>query len=803
MKQIDLNGTWTLKGGNVCCDGTVPGSVYSFLLSNQLMEDPHFGLNEEKALALMDHDYTFSRRFSYAAQDSVRKILLRCEGLDTLADIVINKKAVASTKNMHRTYEFDVTDLIGAGENEISITFRSPTRYVLQKDKEEFVFGPSEPHRGYMHLRKAFCMFGWDWGPRLPDAGIWRSISLVLVDSARIDNVRIAQRHDHGRVFLTPSVTVSGDGAAVKIIAAAPDGRQISLENHRETEIPNPLLWWPNGLGDQNLYTVDVSLVENGVTIDHTKKRIGLRTLKLIRERDRFGESFCHEVNGVRFFAMGADYIPEDNILSRVTPSRTQKLIRQCKDCHFNAIRVWGGGYFPDDFFYDACDEAGLVVFHDLMFACAFVPSDEETFREIEAECTDNLKRIRHHACLAILCGNNELESFSFRPEVDDRQKETYLKIFEGMLPALCKELCPDIPYISCSPSTCGHFIDPNNENYGDTHFWDVWFDGCSFLEYRKHYFRYVSEFGFQSFPCEKTIHAFTDPKDRNVFSRVMEMHQRHPNGNNKLVHYLGSSFLYPTSLPVQAYASQVLQAESIRYAVEHLRRNRGRCMGALYWQLNDIWPVASWSSIDSFGRWKALQYAAKRFFAPILLSCCETGETTTRPNCIIDKNRADYETKASLCVTNDTRSEITATVRWALRDADSSILKEGSHEIRVAPLGVQWLGEMDFHKTDVLHHYLSYDLTVDGAPVSTGTVLFTAPKHFAFCDPSLRCERHGDFLTVSAQKFAKYIEIDSPDSDFILSDNYFDLNAGESKTVRILEGTPKTIRLRSVYDIR
>ncbi len=803
MKKIDLNGIWSMTGNDFNCCGTIPGSVYSFLINNELIDDPFYRTNEEKALELSRYDYTFSREFIYEKQTDDKRVLLRCEGLDTLADIFINRVFIASTKNMHRTYEFDVTDKLSDEKNEISITFHSASEYVRKRANEELLCGTDDPLMGFTHLRKAHCMFGWDWGPRLPDMGIWRDISLVIENSCRLADTEILQRHDGGKVYITPKALISGDGAQVNITLTAPDGSCRELKNNVEVQIENPQLWWPNGLGEQNLYGVRFEVTENGTVVDCTEKRIGLRTLNLIKERDKYGESFCHEVNGVRFFAMGADYIPEDNILSRITPQRTERLIKQCVDCNFNAIRVWGGGYYPDDYFYDLCDAYGLVVFQDMMFACTFLPSNDELKKEIELECIDNLKRIRHHACIAVISGNNELEEGALNPLVDDRQKKTYLEVFENLIPRICRQICPDIPYVSSSPSTCGHFIDPQNENYGDSHYWNVWHGGLPFAEYRKHYFRYLSEFGFESFPCEKTVNEFTLPEDRNVFGRVMEMHQRSKGANAKILTYLGDTFKYPTNFSTLLYASQLLQAEAIRYGVEHLRRNRGRCMGALYWQLNDIWPTASWASIDYFGRYKALQYVAKRFFSPVLLSCHETGETTTRPYCNMDYTRYDYETKARLCVTNDSLSDITGTVFWELRNNESEVLKRGSQEVSVPAMSVLWLDEIDFRKTDVLHNYLSFSFVSEGNIVSDGTVLFTAPKHFEFKDPGLSYAVNGDEITVTAQNYAKFIEVDSPDSDFILSDNYFDLNGGETKKLKVVEGTPKTIKLRSVFDIR
>ena len=815
MLQMDLNGTWRMQGGGFDCCGQIPGSVYSFLLHNGLMEDPYYRQNELKALKLMEHTYTFSRSFDFVPTGD--RVLLHCDGLDTLCDIYVNETHVAHTENMHRTYEFDITELLQEGTNQISVVCHPVDAYIKERQEKEFLLGSSAAMEGFGHLRKAHCMFGWDWGPRLPDAGIWRNICLLVLNSARITDFHVLQKHEENRVFVTPVVTTDRE-AEVIVTVQAPDGTSFTMEANKETEIQNASLWWPNGLGAQPLYTFRADLIgENAAEVQDSRSlRIGFRSMKLIREKDVYGESFCHEVNGIRFFAMGADYIPEDNILSRVTRERTAHLLKQCVDSNFNAIRVWGGGYYPDDFFFDICDELGLIVFQDAMVACAMIRGDEASKADFKEELRDNFRRMRHHACLAIISGNNEVEeTFTY---TDNQKslllKDDYIEIFEGLVPDVIKEVCPYIPYVPSSPSSCGHFIDPTNENYGDCHYWQVWHGNKPFTEYRNKYFRYLSEFGFQSFPCEKTVNAFTEEQDRNIFSRVMEMHQRNTAANGKIMNYLSATFLYPTEFGTLLYASQLLQAEAIRYGVEHFRRNRGRCMGTLYWQLNDIWPVASWASIDYYGRYKALQYVAKRFYSPVLISCKETGETTGRPHVVMEPEFYDFETKAQLCVTNDTLVPVAGLVKWALRDSSGSILQESSQEITVPALSAMWLEEMDFAKTDVENHYMSYAFEVyetatkssaaaSGATIiSEGTVLFTAPKHFLFRDPKLRYEMQGDEITVYADAYAKYVEIDSPDSDFILSDNYFDMNAGK-KTVKILEGIPKTIALMSVYDIR
>lgn len=794
MQKISLNGIWKMQGAGYECEGTVPGSVYSFLLDKGLMEDPFYGMNELDALKLLDNEFTFTKTFDFTPTGD--RVLLHCDGLDTLCDLYVNGEHLAYTDNMHRTYEFDVTQLLSAGENIISLVFHPPVPYITEKQKGETLYEPWHCLQGAGHIRKAHCMLGWDWGPRLPDAGIWKDISLLVLDSARITDFHILQRHENGCVFITPTVTTD-KAAEVTVTVTTPHGETYEIPANQETEIADPQLWWPNGLGEQPLYTVIAECCGW-----EEERRIGLRTLKLIREKDKYGECFCHEVNGVRFFAMGADYIPEDNILTRATPEKTYKLIKQCRDANFNAIRVWGGGVYPRDAFFDACDELGIVVFQDMMVACVTLSTTQEMKENFKAELYDNLRRIRHHASIALISGNNEVEEM-YLGWLDKQPHlvESYLSVYEDMVPEIVKELCPYIPYVPSSPSSCGHFVDPRNENYGDSHYWAVWHDNKPYTDYRNKYFRYLSEFGFQSFPSEKTICAVTAPEDRNIFSRVMEMHQRNGVANGKILNYLSQTYKYPSEFGTLLYASQLLQAEAMRYGVEHLRRHRGRCMGALYWQLNDIWPTASWSSVDYYGRLKALHYVAKRFYSPVMISCKETGEWDTRYFPTLDP-RIDYETKAQLCVTNETRGDVTGEAVWALRDNSGKILKEGKTALTVPALSSVWLEEMDFCKTDVDNHYLSFAFVVDGESVSEGTVLFTVPKYFGFQNPNLRCEIKGDEITVYADAYAQYVEIDSPDCDFVLSDNYFDMNAG-SKTVKILEGNPQNIRLRSVYDIR
>ena len=797
MKRISLNGEWRMRGGGFDCVGTVPGSLYSFLLENALIEDPYYRDNEFDALALTHNDYTFEKAITVDKREC--GYILRFEGLDTLCDVYLNGELIASTDNMHVTYELDVTEKLNSGENTVRVVTKNIHEYIKMKHAEIPLYRANFALEGFSHIRKAHCMCGWDWGPYVPDMGIWRPVYLIEKDSARITDFHITQRHEAGRVFVTPTVTVD-EPTDILVLVRTPSGEEYTIPANEESEIVDPILWWPAGLGEQSLYEF-VAKVDG----DECRKRIGLRTLELIREKDKYGESFKHRCNGIDFFAMGADYIPEDNIFSRITEERTRQLLLRCRFANFNAIRVWGGGYYPDDFFFDICDELGIVVFLDMMFACSLYLPDEKMTESIKVEIRQNLTRIRHHASVAVISGNNEVESCA--PESPEHVlklcKPACIELFEGIIADIVNEVCPYIAYISTSPITCGHFIDPNNEDFGDSHYWRVWHGGVPFTEYRNHYFRYLSEFGFQSFPSEKTVNQFTLPEDRNIFSRVMELHQRNSGANAKIVTYLANTFLYPSSFPTLLYASQLLQAEAIKYGVEHLRRNRGRCMGTLYWQLNDIWPVASWSSIDYYGRLKALHYYAKRFYSPVLISCLEIGEKDGRPHVIMQPDVYDYETRARLCITNDTLKRVDGVVRAELRRAsDGEVLSSEEKAVSADPCSVLWLDDVDFHKTNVRESYYFYEFVSGGEVLSSGSVIFTSPKHFDFSDPKLSCTVEDGYVTVKACAYAKSVELYSPDGDPIFEDNFFDMNPGERR-IKIIEGEAKEIRLRSVYDIR
>lgn len=814
-EQMNLGGAWRMREADsqTWHSAHVPGSVYADLMADGTMPDPFWRENELDAFERMKKDYVYQRAFTVTeAQLAHAHVELVCEGLDTLAHVSLNGHEIAFTNNMHITWVWDVKEQLHAGENTLEIRFDSPILYCAKKAEEAPGWESSDATPGFRHLRKAHCMFGWDWGPRLPDAGIWRPIFLRTWDAARLENALMLQAHHDGVVDVTIRPEIAGESAWSAEITA-PDGEVIIIPETTAAEqvitIEHPQLWWPNGLGKQPLYRVTVRLA----TGDTRVWRIGLRTMTVSREKDEWGEEFCHVVNGMKVFAMGADYIPEDNILARVTPERTRRLLEDCKAANFNAIRVWGGGYYPDDAFYDICDELGLLVWQDLMYACAFYDLTPDFERSIRVETHQNVARLRHHASLALICGNNEMEMFmagansalinhrtwEFVPTYPHHITD-YVKMFEYILPAIVKETAPQTYWWPASPSSGGNFDAPNDENRGDNHYWDVWHGEKPFTEYRKFFFRYASEFGFQSFPCLKSVKQFTLPDDRNIFSRVMERHQRNQAANGKILSYLSQTFRYPNSFDDLLYASQLMQAEAIRYGVEHWRRNRGRCMGAIIWQLNDIWPVASWASIDYYGRWKALHYAAKRFFAPVMISAEEEGELSQNPK-INEYHPAPLEKSFRLNVCNETLRDVTGEVVWALRTPDGAIVRQNQQTLTIPAMSAKWLDKVDCADASLTGHYVSFAFVVDDVAVSEGTCIFCAPKHFEFVNPRLTVETRGDTLVVTSHAYAKQVWLESEDADLLLDDNAFDMNPG-TKVVRVVRGSAEKVRGRSVWDL-
>lgn len=793
MQTYTLNGTWQLSAGHrslESVDMQIPGTVLSGLLAAGKIKDPFYRTNEDATRALFWKDYVFTRTFDVDEELLAQQhIVLVCEGLDTLAEISINGTFLAKTDNMHRTWKFQAKKLLHPGKNEIQIVFRSVLRFIEDYPYEahkKINYIPCGSMKGNQLLRKAHSMFGWDWGPQTIDAGIFRDIYLQGYSHARIEDIRIHQQHAKN-VSVQTSITLSESVPGQKLcVELSEDGADKPLQTKLcktnadgvaavDFVIENPKLWWPNDYGDQPLYIVRTTLLdEDGTSLESITRRIGLRTLTISQEKDEWGNEFAFCVNGVKIFTRGGNYIPDDCLYTRITEKKLDYILESCRRAHFNCVRVWGGGYYPSDAFYDLCDEKGLIVWQDLMYACNVYDVTDAFAENCRQETYDNVRRLRHHASLGLWCGNNEIESAW--DHWGDFQKETpylradYIRLFEEVLPKAVQEADGETFYWHSSPSSGGCFDNPDDANRGDTHYWDVWHGQKPFTDYRKYFFRFCSEFGFQSFPCAKTVNSFTLEDDRNIFSRVMESHQKNDAANGKMLYYLSENLRYPKDLTHLLYASQVLQGMAIKYGVDHWRRNRGRCMGTLYWQINDDWPAPSWSSIDYFGRWKALHYMAQKFYAPHAVSM-----TLEDHRCHVYFSNESFET-----------TEYSLTL--SIRDLSGNVLetyetKGNSSAFSAIETAVVDICSWEDQKDDV---FLEAVIHTKDQKVLKDVETLVPYKYLNLKNPviSTEAEETNDafILHISSDCFAPFVALDFDDADVIFSDNFFHLT---DKTVQ------------------
>lgn len=793
MQTCTLNGTWQLSAGHrslESVDMQIPGTVLSGLLAAGKIKDPFYRTNEDATRALFWKDYVFTRTFDVDEELLAQQhIVLVCEGLDTLAEISINGTFLAKTDNMHRTWKFQAKKLLHPGKNEIQIVFRSVLRFIEDYPYEahkKINYIPCGSMKGNQLLRKAHSMFGWDWGPQTIDAGIFRDIYLQGYSHARIEDIRIHQQHAKN-VSVQTSITLSESVPGQKLcVELSEDGADKPLQTKLcktnadgvaavDFVIENPKLWWPNDYGDQPLYIVRTTLLdEDGTSLESITRRIGLRTLTISQEKDEWGNEFAFCVNGVKIFTRGGNYIPDDCLYTRITEKKLDYILESCRRAHFNCVRVWGGGYYPSDAFYDLCDEKGLIVWQDLMYACNVYDVTDAFAENCRQETYDNVRRLRHHASLGLWCGNNEIESAW--DHWGDFQKETpylradYIRLFEEVLPKAVQEADGETFYWHSSPSSGGCFDNPDDANRGDNHYWDVWHGQKPFTDYRKYFFRFCSEFGFQSFPCAKTVNSFTLEDDRNIFSRVMESHQKNDAANGKMLYYLSENLRYPKDLTHLLYASQVLQGMAIKYGVDHWRRNRGRCMGTLYWQINDDWPAPSWSSIDYFGRWKALHYMAQKFYAPHAVSM-----TLEDHRCHVYFSNESFET-----------TEYSLTL--SIRDLSGNVLetyetKGNSPAFSAIETAVVDICSWEDQKDDI---FLEAVIHTKDQKVLKDVETLVPYKYLNLKNPviSTEAEETNDafILHISSDCFAPFVALDFDDADVIFSDNFFHLT---DKTVQ------------------
>jgi len=853
VENISLDGTWVLinekKSIKVQCP--VPGTVFEALINNGVIEDPFYGENEDNSSWVYNSDWLFEKEFD-ANPDFLThsKIVLCFLGLDTLTEIYLNGHLIGSTNNMFRSYEFEVKSLLMHGKNKLSIKFYSPTK----KAQDEISKNKFSLNTGYAgipgvpYLRKAQYSFGWDWGPKLPDIGPWKSIILNGYDDIKFDSIHITQslkynyptsimenNHNYSLdevisakiqieiKFDCPEI-IFASSYSIKIFLTDPNNnilsKEVALELDNENvhtfdlDIVDPILWWTHDLGKPNLYDLTAHIIEknSGHEIDRYNLKIGIREIKLVRNKDRWGESFYFLLNGVPIFAKGANWIPVDSFIPRGKKiGLYHKNLKYAKEANMNFIRVWGGGIYEDDNFYDLCDEMGILIWQDFLFACAIYPIHDEFLENVKIEIIQNIKRLRNHPSLALWCGNNEISMLwpflQFKTgllglgnrNIRNQYKISYINFFEKTIPELVRTYDPSHSYWPSSPSNgkvaknqiglFGYFKQ-NSPNYGDSHFWNVWHGGAPFSAYRRFNSRFMSEFGFESFPSIKTLQTFCSKEDFDFYSPMMQNHQKNSAGNKKIMNYMKKRFTIPKNFEKQVILSQITQAEAIEYGVEHWRRNRNdfHCMGALYWQLNDCWPVASWSSLDYYTRWKALHYFAKRFFTPFFPSL------------------KDGKKSSEFWITNDTKKIENGNLNWKIYDIDGIIINRGSQKINVHPCSSKKLLQFKTGTGYVILYSLQSN-NGENSKIFNGYRLLSKPKHFKGGNPDLSytikevkedSKEYLKFLiTITSKKLALYVFLESNDVDFIASDNYIALSPNESREIliRVLDSKLPKIR--------
>ena len=790
--MITLNGQWKMKSKdeNEWHKGTVPGTVYTDLLETHLIADPYVGENEDEVRDISYQDYIYEREFEISEETlQNQKNILVCKGIDTIADILINEKLIGKCENMHRKYEFDISDTLKKGNNKIEVLFHSPLKYMQKLYERKPLWGVTSTISGYQYIRKAHCMFGWDWGPQLPDMGIWRDIYIEEINEARIISTYVRQNNQKDHSVLTIEVEneiADNNQLELECRVYDPDRKLIfsSVAAAEEkqffrVDIEQPQLWWPNGYGKQNLYKLRLSIKKGTDVLSEREENIGIRDLTVVRRKDQWGAGFTFCINGIEIFAKGANYIPEDSIIGRCNKQRTQRLLSDCKRSNFNCIRVWGGGYYPDDYFFDLCDESGLIVWEDFMFACAVYDLTEAFYENIKEEIKDNIIRLRNHPSLGMWCGNNEMEGAWVGWGIPQNQKlkQDYLTMFERLIPEMLEKYDPDRFYWPASPSSEGGFENPFDEGRGDAHYWEVWHGKKPFEDIESKYFRFLSEYGFEAIPSMKTLRTVISEDQFNIVSPEMEKHQKCTDngpGNVTLMYYLLSYYQCPKNFEMNVYTTQSLQADFLEMAVRHFRSHRERCSGSTYWQVNDIYPTISWATIDYYGRWKGAHYVVKRSYGQII-SYVEIGEDKT----------------AGLYISSDNTEEVKVTYKIELIEQGKESLYIEQEEITVMPQASVKVTEFKIPELDDLRKrncYIHYEVNIGDKCVDSANRLLEKPKKFNFVDPELEVtvqEEDGKTgITVKSHHFARRVGIDFLKTDVILSDNYFDLLPQESKTV-------------------
>lgn len=841
-QQISLT-NWEFRA----CDderwlpATVPGTVHTDLLKNGKILDPFYGKNEHDLQWIDKKDWEYQTTVELDEQwQELTCTKLIFEGLDTYADVYVNNIHALSADNMFRSWTVDVKELLKTGENNIRVKFRSVVKEDLPKlaklgysfpaSNDQSELGGLNEQRISVFARKAPFHYGWDWGPRFLTSGIWREAVLLGRDTLAISDLYIRQNiitKEEAR--LTAVVEIDAPLAWTGLLRISAEGHEwmqaVTLSEGKQTlevdiVIDHPRLWWCRGLGDPNLYTFQVQLTQ-GENVEAVRSvRTGLRDIRLVREPDARGTSFSFALNGVSVFAKGANHIPNDSFTTEVTEERYRYEIATAVASNMNMLRVWGGGIYEEEIFYQLCDEYGLLIWQDFMFACSMYPGDEPFLANVREEAKYNVKRLRNHPCIALWCGNNEIDmawsqyeenmGWGWKQEYSSEVRETlwahYEEIFHRILPEAVSAFHPGMDYWPSSPLR--ELTGDQNQHAtrimgeGDVHYWGVWHGTEPFENYNTQVGRFMSEYGFQSFPELKTVLSYAEEQDMELTSDVMLAHQKNGRGNLLIKEYMELYLPGPKDFRAFLYMSQILQAEGIRIAIESHRRNKPYCMGTLYWQMNDCWPVASWAGMDYYGRWKALQYTVRKSFQDVILSIDDTDEKTLKVHGVSDLQEV-LKGELNITLYQLDGSPLREWLQPVLLGADSASV------IFSVPIRELLEGNVP---ADVV---LVADLRAEGKTVDRKEHYFVPEKEIplqrSVITVSETPDSGGLSFTVSTDVLSRRVYL-TADDEGIFSDNYFDLLPGQFKTVefsrREKEGSevwiktiPNGLKIQSMAD--
>ena len=792
--RLDLSGAWIFKNftdNGKFYDAIVPSTNYTDLLRNNLIPDPFVKMNEKDTTWVGDKDWLYRKVFTIDNNImQSRSIWLKADCLDAISEIFVNDNLVGKTFNAHVGYCFEIKDYLVLGENTIDIIFRSPNKYALSEQERISQKYTTKGFDKRIFIRKNQSHFDWDWGPEIPYCGITKDIYIEYGDGVEIKNVKVVQNHGDNFVNLDVSFDVCGFFESKSLVyyylkLTSPNGEIINKSGvlndnvKRNILIENPILWWTHELNpveEQALYKLEIMIGENGVYANR-ELQIGLRTIELDRSQDEYGSNFRFILNGVPIFAKGANWIPSDSMIDRTTKEQYEFYVNSAVNANMNMIRVWGGGFYEDDEFYDACDKKGILIWQDFCFACRPYPFfDQQFLANVKDEIAYNVIRLRNHASLALWCGNNEIEQMFNTWFIYLDFVKANKKFFWEDLELELRKYDAVTPFIPTTPVGVEFNKAVSSDNHGDNHLWVVWHGLQDVKYYRKRDTRFCSEFGFESLPDIKTIEKFADEEDYSITSKVFLAHQKCMLGNQKMEYYITSRFRLPKKFEDYIYLSQCCQMECIKDATEYWRRNRARSNGALYWQMNDCWPVCSWSSIDYYGNYKALQYHAKHFFAPICVSL-------------------EYDKKSvKVYLLNDTLQSKSLDLKLKIADFNKGIVGciDSKHILeKLSVLNVYDIPIKEIKSKYNLKNVAFVCELYDGVNlINTKTLLFKYEKYLNLQKPNIRYSAQivdGEIkITVCSDKFARLVRVSDKVSMASFSDNYFDLIPGEEKVIAL-----------------